>query len=514
MKKILFAAFQLLMLLLATSCSNDPIEIDTVGPKYSLTINVGTQGMYDRFGITSYVRENYLRDNSRSIGVFVYVYNEEGNLVENKLATLANFNTTAFSFDALIEGKYTVVTVETLLNPDVNNESDVWSIDNSEQLSTLKITQKLDEPDENGYRWTILAYAGNAVGVDIQVITLTSNTVKEIEPSPIGSVVNFHAYNFGNTSYPYVAYTTQDILDYYSLDPAISRDKKYSKNLTASGKTNVRAWHDSVEDEGTYTLTYILERDFEWHPCVQTHENVENGSVIVLNSLGSKETLEDGETYEIGFYYLGNDNVSSYFGDKAGLQEWVNDCEKNTISDNIFSVPYTNWNVGTVSAVKSYMSDFYLYQDVQWDEVYEGYSITFFDNLFNMYDYVFTSSVSGLTDAYVWVDDAFTLDQVREEVAKQGYTYHSQNGNNYYFTGSSTYVTVYQTSSGSIYVNYYNPKAYGLAPKRDIPKSEIEFRTKSRNAPPVRLSLSSLKKAELIAPFVAKKAMGQKRLSQ
>lgn len=59
MKKILFALVALLTIFFS-SCSNDEIEISTVGKLQDLTINIPTQNVYDNFNISEDFKNNYL----------------------------------------------------------------------------------------------------------------------------------------------------------------------------------------------------------------------------------------------------------------------------------------------------------------------------------------------------------------------------------------------------------------------------------------------------------------------
>lgn len=477
MNKILFIAVSLFSLL-TISCSNDDIEIEKVDPLHDVTLNISTQNMYDEFGITNRIRDGYLRDGGRVIGITTFVYDSKGNLVKEQMTPQNNFNNVSQTFEGLVEGDYTFVTVETLLNPDDDYKAEDWTFDDTEKLSTVKISQV----------YTNLYY-GSVLGVATTNVSLSGDQSINITPKAIGSLVKYYPYDLEETNFVKFAFVTNDVLDYYSLNPQLQRKDKFHEDLSKKNTVNVRCMDDIEESTGYYWTFYLLEPSIEWMNAAQTEADIQNNTLTTWPQ--SSADLEDGKTYEAGFYYLYSEGESiysaSYFGDEAGLKAWEKEWtewKENRANSNVFTIPYINWNVGTVSAVKNYMSEFTLYQDIQYNEDDKLYDMIFIDmiNNFTMYRYVFKSSTSDLTDSYVYLDgDYFTLSQVRSEVEKQGYTLNSQNNNNYYYTSSNTYVIVYQAASGLILVNYYNPKAYGLAPKHSIP--EVILPSMCNNSP-------------------------------
>ena len=489
-----------LLAMFAVSCTNDDTEITKASPKHNVTLNVGTRGMYDEFGIADRVRDSYLRDGGRVIGITTFVYNSEGNLVDSQITSLSNFNLASQVFENLVEDDYTFVTIETLLNPDDEYKADDWTFDDTEKLSTLKISQA-----------SSITYYSSVLGVVITNVKLADDISLSATPKAIGSLVNYYPYDLEETGCVKFSFVTSDIVEYYSPNPQLQRNDKFHEDLTKKNYVNLRFRGNIENSTGYYWTFYLLESSIEWMPALQDEDQLQNGKLSTWSS--QKTELEDGKTYYAGFYYIYSEGESryaaSYFGDQlSGLLGWASEWENwkkdnlNNSNSRIYTVPYTNWNVGTVSAVKSYMANFDLYQDIQYDDIYEAYSMTYFDDSFNMYDYVFKSSTTGLTDVYVWPSDNYTLAQVREQVEKQGYTYHSQNGNNYYYTSNSTYVTVYQSDSGWILVNYYDPKAYGgVAPQKAMPRSQVETKLQIRRTR-YQDSQSRVMSSRALSPFV------------
>lgn len=494
MKRIYFVAVALVAsMLLTTSCSNDDIVVETTNPRHGLTLNINTQKMYDDFGNTTSIRETFLRDKVRCVGVKTYIYDSDGNLVANQESHLENFNVATQTFEKLVEGNYSIVIVETLLNPDVDYTSEVWSIEDIEKISTLKIKQKRSEPDENGHRWPIMAYEGNVVGVYSGNVSVGSNQVIEATPAAVGSVIKFNQYNFENSPFETAGYSTNDVLDYYSLDPSLDRGSKYKTDLTSSGYANVRDMNEADDDPTKYFGSYVLESGVDWYPVAQTQEGRNNGKVTTWGFMHND--LEDGKTYYLGFYYLWSKNnsaVASYgiFDTLEDLYKWKldnDDSVERHKSGNLFAAPYTSWSVGTVSAVKAYMDGFYLHQDITFNSALQNYDMVYFDQANNniQYHYFFTSSTRGLTDAIVYLEESdFSIEGVREEIIKQGYTYMGEVDSYFSYEKSSTKTGVsVQAYSGLIIVDYYSLEAYNAAPMREIPLHNIGLKTqeKSRN---------------------------------
>ena len=213
MKKILFALFSLTALLFFSACTNDDITIDKVLPKHTVSYNVSTQEMYDTFGQVNFIRENYLREDTLCIGVTTFVYDSNGELIDSKMTSLKNFNAAQQSFENLVEGTYTFITVETLLNPLNNYKSSCWSFDDSEKISTLKITQ------------TGRPSRVNILGVCSETISVSDAISLNVTPKAIGSLINFHSYNFDKSKFVKLGFGTQDVLNYYSLDEKINITK-------------------------------------------------------------------------------------------------------------------------------------------------------------------------------------------------------------------------------------------------------------------------------------------------
>ena len=148
MKKIIFGLFALITGLF-TSCSNDDIEIVKSNPRHKVSLNVSTQGMYDEFGITERVRTDVLREGSSVLGINTFLYNEAGKLVDSKFGYVNNFNNIEIVFENVEEGEYNIITVEMLVNPDIDYKSNYFMIEDQDDISTIKISGRFHSKASN-----------------------------------------------------------------------------------------------------------------------------------------------------------------------------------------------------------------------------------------------------------------------------------------------------------------------------------------------------------------------------
>ena len=122
--------------------------------------------MYDEFDITSSIKDQFLRDESYGIGIFSYIYDTDGMIIDSLKTILSSFTTAVQTLPKLVEGNYTVITIETLVNKDEGNIAESWYVDDVESISTVKLRQKGN------------TYWPEAIGVETTNINLDSN--KEI----------------------------------------------------------------------------------------------------------------------------------------------------------------------------------------------------------------------------------------------------------------------------------------------------------------------------------------------
>ena len=349
MKKILFAALALAGLL-TTSCENDPIEITTVAPKHDVTLNVSTQAMYDQFGIANDIRSNFLNAGNKTIGITAFVFDSVGVYIDKIQGTSSSMSVVKLNVDELIEGEYTFVTIETMVD-ESTGKSDVWNFDSAEKITDMKISQT-----------AIPAYQ-NVLGVNTQTINLKSDEAITIEPKAIGSMVNFNCYNFVESPFENLGFTTNTALSYYSLDPNLQRKDRF--HLSQSGSYVIRGTI-SVDDSKNEVLKFYLpEAEINWECKYQEANGVAKNIWNSNDDNYGAATLGDGVTYEVGYYYLDNKLyfTKTFYGTQGDLTKWA--AEQEELLDYIHVEPFIEWN-SDVATVREYMKDYNIWEDADW----------------------------------------------------------------------------------------------------------------------------------------------------
>lgn len=353
MKKILFAIVALFAMLFS-SCSNDDIDVSvsTVVKKYNLTLNIRTQGLYDEFNITPGMA-NLIRGNYSSLGVTSFIYNEAGDFVDKKESTQKTLNVITQDFGELEEGKYTVVTIQTLVKDQTGKPSNI-TYENPQKLSTLQIKQNAN-----------ILYDGNVVGVCTTEIHLNNAENITVTPKAIGSLLTIFFGNFDKTDYASVGFGTDDILDYYKLDPALSRDDKFYLNLTEKGSFRARLITDDLSEDRIMKTVYLIESSITFRYGIQKSQHVGTNTWILIGDRKISK-LEDGKHYYGAFIYKGDENFMSMPYLTESYDECFNWFNKNASYDNTPSddpntsvIPNicTDWK-GTVSSVQTFMNDY------------------------------------------------------------------------------------------------------------------------------------------------------------
>ncbi len=476
MKKILFAAFALVSMLMATSCSNDEIEVVKEGKKHNLTVQVSTKELYDRFEWSDKIRDEQLRTGTGIIGVMTLVYDAAGNLVKQAEEHTSSFNNVTTTL-ALQEGTYTVVAVETLLSPDLDNKSKAWEVVEEDKLSTVKLKLK----DDEGH-----VPVECIIGVGTQMVTVTGQSSITMVAEPVGCRINFLPFNFKNARMLHsgsvenvveTALATLDFIESYSLNPQLAAAQRFNKGLTGDGYAHFFCNLAAEKSDDYYSFDYIVSSELELRYMFQT-EDMSATSYFTGGTNVRKVSLENGKVYYAGVYYFSEDYVpATFFGSSySELQSWKSQCDENlkslnggttpsTPSGSLYQLPYTSWTPGTVSAVRSYCNGLGLKLLTDLEAQDDGtYNITYLDenNHSAGYLYEFKTATSGLTDVYVVLNSSFfKLDDVKAELVNEGYIFRNENDGNFFYSKSdgSTGVLLYQLNN-SFVANYYDPKAY------------------------------------------------------
>lgn len=466
MKKIYFVMMSLMMMM-ASSCSNDGIEVDKV---ISLSVNVSTSATYESFGKTKF--ETLLsKASDNHIGVFSYLYNEEGDLVASDTKHTKTMEQVQQSFVVNL-GKYTLVTVETFVTASTNYQSDYWSLENMDKLSTCQLRLK----SENGGK--LKNTSENAVvGIDVRTVELNSNTSVNVMPNPKGSLVNVRYYNFEYSDYNYLGFVTKNIPIGYRLDPSLSGSDRYLYgNYNEDKSFQHRMGVNDPTLKSSFFDVYLLEdMEVNWgvFPSVLTGGNLKDYDVYPNKN--TIKDFKDGKTYYAGFYYMGNvahqtECKAGLFESEAEFSKWLDEA-KSLPSEALFQEPYQKVKAD-VQTVKAYMRGFTMTQDIKQDEDNKSYYYMIFkgkdfNNRDMNYRYHFESATSGLLEAFVYVDKmAYGFESIRKHLEAYGFTYDSPSTSGIYkFNGILSDVTVDMNK----YDNYVQLK-YGL--KKDSKKDK------------------------------------------
>jgi hypothetical protein len=456
MKKIIFAALSL-FLVLGSSCSNDDIEIETVAPAHVLTCRVNTQSLYDTFGITSNIT-NFIKEDDYSVGIYTYLYDAQGNLTDQNVTTLNVLNYENVQFD-VPEGKYTLLTIETLVSAE--GESSYWTFDKMEKLSTARIIQK----------WSEVKFP-YVLGVKTNSISMTGDNTLSIAPEAIGSLVQVYFYNFDQTDYAQVVFGTSEIIDWYNLDPTLSREEKYYTAVTGSGIFNDRGGVEVSENVSSRTL-YLLESSISWKFEFQKAENAGTSSFTYYLSDTGTATLEDGKTYYAGFAYMQHTGYNSvYFGDYAGYKEWY--AAAKAANASYLPEVYTDWGC-SVSSIQSKMSG-YTYLGSSTDEDDGSYTIGYDgQGAVDEIDYIFRSTAGSLYNIDVWYNTAdVSLENLKAEIG-ENYEYAAEEDDlSMYISSDAKTVVFLYASTTYIGVSFYD-YSYFAGSSNIAPRTKSNF---------------------------------------
>lgn len=414
-----------------------------------LTLNINVKSMYDEFGITEDLTNDYLRDSKAPIGLFTYIYNSQGDLVDSVKIQQYSLNN-AILTRSLDKGDYTILTIETLVDSSTK-EPDFWRFSDTKNLTAVKMKQIYSNPSRY-----------NAVGVATTNVNLTGNKNVSVTNKSIGSILNFYAFNFESTSYAQIGFGTTDLLDYYSLNPQLSRDEKFVESLSESNHFTTRGLKMTPEETASiYKTIYVLESKIDWEFAVQ--RDATSGWNFWEEG---KANLEDGKTYYAGFYYLYSDDESTYFrtffGSLADFRTWKSEADeyiKSLDPTTLFEEPYITWG-GTVASVKSFMSGYVAFNSGDLEKTGDYYVLTYLGKYREgQIRYWFSSPTGGLENVVVFFDSQNVgEDELLKAFNEMGYKFvESGDGYSIYRTGDGkTELMMGLNDNNYWYVMYYS----------------------------------------------------------
>lgn len=406
MKKYIYLAIALVMGVFASCTDKDDIEIHI---SHDINFTVHTKKMYETFNLSNRIQNEFLRDKTYAIGVESYIYDETGALVASNSSTEFAYNDQNFSLK-LNEGKYTIICIETLADPDDNNKPAYWNYEGIDNLQTFKIVP----------RYYDVSYWCAVVGIHSSEIVVSKDETFSIEPKAIGSMMHLKYYYWESSKYINVGFGTYTRLKEYKLTPGLDRDSRYVYENIETGIFSLKASLTPEEAKTTGNLLYFIDNEISWVFCFQKEEGT-NWPYYSENQGINK--LEDGKEYFGGFAYNGSTQLpSSYLGDYNGFNIWRQTLSKPQESNLTFKNPSIQWGA-SVSTVKSYMSGYNLVEDIKQCE--DGtYGMVFGGkNDEELYKYFFMTNSNILLESDVYFDASkYNLNYLNNYIASSNYS--------------------------------------------------------------------------------------------
>lgn len=444
--------------LLGVSCSNDEIQIesDPYIPSHKVTFNVETTTPYEKFEVLNGMKDQILSDGKHAIGVFTFIYDQNGERVDSVFSYSSTFGQISQEL-TLKEGTYNLVTIETIVNKNLNNRPESWNLINTEKEATGELRLK---EGEDPLWYELLGRASGTLEVD-------GNHTYRLTPNPIGALVDVDYFNFDKSDYRYIAFVTKNMPIGVKFNPNLKDDNRFTwDSYNQDGYVAIRGGHYSKEglkEKGGFTL-YIME-DGRINCGLAPVMVNDDGTLNSFYRYPSQQfylTIQKGGMYYAGLNYKGGKQGSDcecYIGESySDYVNWQNGIITPSPNPDLYKAPYTTWG-GTVASVKSYMKDFSIYSDIQIGSnglYWMSYSGT--GNVL-MYEYDFKSATTGLDAVYVYLNqNKVTYNDIDEYIRKSGYSYDSKDADNnmYYYTNETTIVAVFNRSDIGWIVLYVN----------------------------------------------------------
>lgn len=331
------------------SCSNEDIVISTVAPSHGVSYSVSTPNMYEQIDVVDNVETLMERYSSINLEISTFVYDADGNLVDESVSSLRQFDTVTKQY-TLPEGDYTFVTIEKLDDPAEANMTKKWEITGTETLNSLQI----------GYpEYQDHTYWYNAIGTVATKVSVREDAVIDVAPSVVGSLATINYCRYDKSPYIKVGFGVVDAVMGIRLDPSLSADEKYVRDLTQEGYFVNRSILD-VDDNDFLTQTiYILDNEIRWEFATQTQENYDNNDIWGLwPSEGGTIKLADGSKHYFSTFYLAPEypvvtNVSNTFDE---FTNWYGSMMSQVPSSGLIPNVCIEW-ASSVAYVQDWMKN-------------------------------------------------------------------------------------------------------------------------------------------------------------
>lgn len=488
MKKIIYLLIAFVAVQF-TSCSNEEIEIETTGKVFDLEYNVNVQSLYDEFEITDIIRE-ILREQSLALGLTSLIYDADGNLADKKFSYEYNFNLINETFEGLTEGKYTIISIETLVDPDYSFETPCWTLKGEDKLTTLEICQEVLE-----------VYSPYVLGICTNTININSNQTINAIPTAIGSLLELYWLSFDRSSHVGVGFATNDIIESYKLNPALDRHDRFITDETSVGYINIRAEKKIEGAELVSATRYVLEKSIDWQFCFQKKENEGTGTWTHFTANEGRASLEDGKTYYGGMYFVEENKAGkTFFGDEEGFRSWYKSLKEETSSTLVPNV-YLSWGA-TVNDVQSAMNGYtmtlgsngkaILMDDGSYEIDYSGKGKE------TRISYLFTSATTGLFEADIRYSKTKVSFSELQDYLNDTYVFIIEQGGSYLYctTDYGTYILLFEMEDNWI-IGFVDARYVNGMPKYEAPAFSV---MKRLNVTPEANSLRNVVKNQTARP--------------
>ena len=332
MKKYIYTLLAIVSML-ATSCSNEEIEIEVTAPQKKLNLSIATSEAYETFGISDYVNALGGIPNLY-IGVTSLLYDSEGNLVDEVNSNVKQFGPVNQTF-SVSRGKYTLLTVMTFAEKQNYTYSPVmWEFVNKNKLSTARLEKK--DQRNISYHWIV-----SLSSKEITMANENKNVV--ITPEPLGSLVHIKHYNFDKKDDIGLVFATKNISSGINLDPKLKgNDRYYYKEYNDEDHADI-LWlfynekTHKLDNQGGASM-YLLEETTLpiLFGCTNSKKVTKDNINFSYYTDYKHHKFEPGKEYLAAYYYIGGEtdessaNFARYLDDvsnSSGFKEWYNNAQ-------------------------------------------------------------------------------------------------------------------------------------------------------------------------------------------